>query len=96
MLVIGTIILGLSTEGYVIPVQGVINYSLRRVTLISTSRASTRVRNHARAPVLNVVKTSHIGVVLIDISRVSIRVRNRTPVLYVEKTFHGRLLSSYT
>ena len=57
LLVVGSDILGLSTEGYVIPVQGVINYSLRNVILIDTSRASTRVRN--RTPVLTVAKTFH-------------------------------------
>ena len=90
LLVVGISILGLSTEGYVIPVQGVTNYSLRRVILSDTSRAYTRVRN--RITVLTVVKTSHSYVILDTISRACIRARNHTPVLFVVKTFHGNLI----
>ena len=83
---IETSMLGLSTEGYVTPVRGVINYSSRKVILIGTSRASIWVRN--RTPVLNVEKTSRIGVILDTISRACIRARNHTTVLIVVKTLH--------
>ena len=65
LLVVGSDILGLSMKVSDILVKIVISYSLRRVILDTTSRASTRARNH-------------------------------TTVLIVVKTFHGRLLSSYT
>ena len=57
VLMIVTSMLGLSTEGYVTPVRGVISYSSRKVILIGTSRASIWVRNHIT--VLIVVKTFH-------------------------------------
>ena len=49
--------LGVSTEVYVTPVQGVTNYSLRRVILIVTSRVSTWERNCT--PALVVIRSFH-------------------------------------
>ena len=57
VLVIATYMLGVSMEGCVTPVQGVINYSPRNVILIVTSRVSTWERNHTT--VLFVAKTFH-------------------------------------
>ena len=71
LLVIGTIILGVSMKVRAMLVKSVTNCSLRKVILINTSDISTRARNHI--PVLNVVKTSHIGVVLDGITGVFIR-----------------------
>ena len=47
-------------------------------------------------PVQGVIKCLIRRVILIDTSRVSTWEKNRTTVLTVEKTFHGKLISSYT
>ena len=86
--------LGVSTEVYVTPVQGVTNYSLRRVILIVTSRVSTWEKN--RTTVRSVVKTSHIGVILIVTSGVYTRARNRTTVLIVANIFQRDGSLAYT
>ena len=73
--------LGVSTEVYVTPVQGVTNYSLRRVILIVTSRVSTWEKN--RTTVLIVVKTFHRKVISCYTYGVYTRERNPTSVLCV-------------
>ena len=87
VLVIATFMLGgsMAVSGICANVKSVISYSLRRVVLIITSRASTRARNRARAPVLNVVNIFQRDVFLIDISRACIRERSLTSVLCVRK-----------
>ena len=85
-----TIMLGGSTEGYVTPVQGVINYSSRNVILIGTSRVPTWERN--RTPALFVAKTLQRKLTSSYTTGVSIRVRNRTPAQIVVRPFHREVI----
>ena len=86
LLMIETNMLGLSTEGYVTPVQGVINYSSRNVILIGTSREPTWERN--RTPALFVVKTLQRKLTSPYTTGLSIRVRNRTSAQIVDRSLH--------
>ena len=85
LLMIETNMLGLSTEGYVTPVQGVINYSSRNVILIGTSREPTWERN--RTPALFVAKTLQRKLASSYTTGVSTRGRNRTPAQIVVNIF---------
>ena len=64
-------------------VKSVINYSLRRVILIVTSRVYTRVRNHT--PVLTVVKTFLRKFISYSTYGVCTKERSPISVLSVEK-----------
>ena len=82
--------LGVSTEVYVTPVQGVTNYSLRRVILIVTSRVSTWARN--RTPALAVIRSFHGKLTSTYTAGQSIRVRKRSSAQIVVKAFHSYVI----
>ena len=94
VLMIVTSMLGLSTEGYVTPVRGVINYSSRKVILIGTSRVPTWERNRTTAMI--VVKTFHRKLDSSYTTGAYTRARNHTAVLIAVKTSHRKLISYYT
>ena len=90
LLVTVTTMLGISMEGCVTPVQGVINYSPRNTILIDTSRVSTWERN--RTPALTVIRSFHGKLTSTYTTAVFTRVRNRTPVQIVVRPFHRNVI----
>ena len=82
--------LGISMEGCVTPVQGVINYSPRNTILIDTSRVSIWERN--RTPALTVIRSFHGKLTSTYTTAVFTRVRNHTNAVSVISSFHGNLI----